>query len=191
MTYPPSPDLGSGLRLFRLDRAHKGNDRVEIAGRHLDVPVVRHWSRQFRAVRSNALGDRLLDIVVAPLADTLLGISGDIAADARRDLTETREFAPTRIGEAHIERLPVPGRRVAQDAMPDIREIAAIDGFIGGQWFLDVCNWGPVARRQRDFVLRSRERVLEWFQAAQIGGDGFRIVVRQLARRPASALAGR
>ena len=140
------------MSLYRLNRAHEDNDRIEIVRFYPRIPVVWHWSSQFRAIWSNSLSDRVLDVVLAPFADTVLRIRGNVAADTWRDLTETREFAPARIGEAHIEWLAVPRRCVAQHAMSEAHEITAISDFISGYRLIDVCDRRTVAR-QCDFVL--------------------------------------
>src|SRR5215831_14924357 len=78
------------LNLHWFDSPHEANDRIDIGRRHLGIPVVRHWSCQLRTVWSNGLGDCILDLFVAPLAEPLVRIRSDIATDARRDSGESR-----------------------------------------------------------------------------------------------------
>jgi hypothetical protein len=127
---PPLPGLCCVLRFYRLDRAHKGDDRIEIVGCHFGKHVIGHWSRQFGAVRLNALGYRLLDIVIAPLAKALVGIGCDVATDTRAGLSDRPEITASGKGELHIERLAVSRGSVAQHAMPYGRQIATIRYFI-------------------------------------------------------------
>src|SRR5215469_14190017 len=132
------------LVLHWLDRPHKRNDRVEIGGCDLGVHAIGHWSRQFGAVRSNALGDCILDLIISPLAESLVGIGCDIATDARPDPGESWEFTPTGKGELHIQRLIVPRRCVAHDAMPECHQIGTIRNFILLGWGVDVGDGWPI-----------------------------------------------
>src|SRR6516162_7822892 len=68
----------------RLERAQISDYRIEIVGRDLGVPVARHCPAQWRAVRTNVRADGSLDLVVAPPADAVLGLGGDVAADGLR-----------------------------------------------------------------------------------------------------------
>jgi len=135
------------LVLHRLDRAHKGDDCIEISSGHIGVPVIRHWSRQFGAVRSNGFGDCGLDLIISPLAEAVVRVRRDIATDARRDVTLTWELASTGIGDVHVEWFAVPRRRMAQYAVPEAHKITAVGHFIGGHGLIDMRNRRTVTRR--------------------------------------------
>src|SRR5260370_12732867 len=110
---------GALFRFQRHQRAQIGDDRIEIVGRDLGVPVASHCAAQWRPVGTNARTDGSLDIVVAPSADPVLGIGGDIAADGLRPrVSEIGQLAPARRASAHI--WPAgPRGSVAAQAMPD------------------------------------------------------------------------
>ena len=72
------------FRFQRLERPQISDDRIEIVWRDFGVPVARHCAAQWRPVRTNARADGLLDVVVAPSADAVLGLGGDVAADGLR-----------------------------------------------------------------------------------------------------------
>src|SRR5262245_39209968 len=72
------------FRFQRLERAQISDDRIEIVGRDLGVPVACHCAAQWRAVRTNARADGSLYIVVAPFANAVVGLGGDVAADGLR-----------------------------------------------------------------------------------------------------------
>src|SRR5215471_20153319 len=78
---PRHPSL---FRFQRLERAQISDDRIEIVGRDLGVPVARHCAAHWRAVRTNARADGSLDLLVAPPADAVLGLGGNVAADGLR-----------------------------------------------------------------------------------------------------------
>ena len=71
----------------------------------------------------------MFDLGVAPFADTVLRIAGDVAADGdATGVSDFRQFAATGEGSAHVEGLPAARRGVAQHAMSERREIAAVGG---------------------------------------------------------------
>src|SRR5689334_24057648 len=64
--------------LLRRHGAQIGHDRVEVGRRHVLVELKAHRRLQARAVLADPVGDRALDLVVAPRADALFLVRGDV-----------------------------------------------------------------------------------------------------------------
>ena len=138
---------------------------------------------ELSSIRADDLDKGALDLIIAPSADALLGIGGDVAADdhPRRRLIGVGQFPASGEGMAHVEGLPPARRGMAQHAIPEGREVAAVARLIVVRGFGDLGDGWSVGRRQRDFVLGPRNRVVDRRKARQIGGDRRRVVVRQIA----------
>src|SRR5215469_8489300 len=124
--YSINDETRSSLVLHRLDRPQIGHDRIEVAGCDLSVPIECHWSPQLRAIRSDTLRDRGLDLIISPFAKAVVRVGSDIATNARRDLANAPELTASSKGERHVQWLTIlPRRRVACHAMPECHQIGA------------------------------------------------------------------
>src|SRR6266550_8893690 len=107
--------------LYRPQRAQIGGDRVEIGGRDRLVPIIGHRVREPRPVWANAGGDRAFHLGIAPFADAVLRVGGDVAADdPPRDIGVVGKVTPPGIKDAAVEGGPTgPRHGVAAEAVPD------------------------------------------------------------------------
>src|SRR5437764_6870114 len=106
--------------LYRRQRAQIGGDRVEIGERDRLVPIIGHRVRELRPVRADAGGDRALDLGIAPFADAVLRVGGDVAADDPFcHIRVIGQVAAAGIKEAPVGGAAGPRHAVAAVTMPD------------------------------------------------------------------------
>src|SRR5262249_51218120 len=108
--------------LLRRHGAQIGDHGVEVFRRHLGIERVAHRRLELAAVARDALGNGALDLLVAPGAQALLLVPGDVARHRNAPRTLHLEAARARAGEIPSLRTH---RRVALHAMSDGDEIEA------------------------------------------------------------------